>query len=195
MKTGLQNTLTTALTASSAAALVTLFGASQASAASFSFTNADVVEQNGLSWLKLDVTKGKTYNQVKNAFSGDLSGWRYASDKEVLDAWSGASKGANYLGDMLGNSFSQYWTGGIVDSESITGITIITDNKGYGSITQDLWTRTGWSKDSVMWESSFLVRTTTSSKSQEVPEPITGLVLAAGMGGAALRRAKKSKQN
>jgi hypothetical protein len=30
---------------------------------------------------------------------------------------------------------------------------------------------------------------------KDVPEPITGLVLAAGMGGAALRRAKKSKQN
>jgi hypothetical protein len=30
---------------------------------------------------------------------------------------------------------------------------------------------------------------------KEVPEPITGLVLAAGMGGAALRRAKKSKKS
>ena len=34
-----------------------------------------------------------------------------------------------------------------------------------------------------------------SKATQEVPEPITGLVLAAGMGGAALRRAKKSKKS
>lgn len=33
------------------------------------------------------------------------------------------------------------------------------------------------------------------SKAQDVPEPITGLVLAAGMGGAALRRAKNSKKS
>ena len=36
--------------------------------------------------------------------------------------------------------------------------------------------------------------TVTHEPSEDVPEPIAGLVLAAGMGGAALRRAKKSKK-
>jgi hypothetical protein len=106
---------------------------------------------------------------------------------------------SNYLGDVLGNSFASYWTGGLVDSESVSGINVFTDaiksQSPYYVSSEDLYYRENvFTKNTSPWEGSFLVRTD-SGESKDVPEPITGLVLAAAGGGAALRRAKNKKQS
>jgi hypothetical protein len=175
----------------SSAALCLLVSATEAKA--FSIGADDVIQQDGLEWLKLTVTQGSSYNAVQSEFTsgGLLEGWRFATLDEFNSAWSAYSSPELDLADVFGDTFGYDGGGANGMLAGFPGASIYDYSSGMNNIGRSPW-QFGNNDSSRFDTGSFLVR---SAEVQDVPEPITGLVVAAGMGGAALRRAKNKKQS